>query len=301
MRMLKYRKIDAFTSGISTGNPAACIFIDSPLDDREMLDIARQHRGFVSEVVFCRSNRSGIDLTYFSSEGEVSFCGHGTIACMYCLIRETPELSSLGEITVQTRRKGAVTVYNELATQDAIYVAAPEPRFIGTRLSRSEVAAALGSDDADVISGSYQLDIIDAGLRTLIVPVADLEPEVSMVPDQQALKRFCTENGIDIVLTFCTKTQNPEHIVHSRVFAPKFGYLEDPATGSGNSALGFYMLNNNIWHGADCAIEQGGKDREFNAVRLRRRENTVLFGGSATIRIDGVYFIADVCPRHNLS
>jgi len=291
MRMLKYRKIDAFTSGISTGNPAACIFVDSPLDDREMLDIARQHRGFVSEVVFCRNNQPGICLTYFSSEGEVNFCGHGTIACMYSLIRETPELSSLDEITIQTRRKGAVTVYNELATQDAIYVAAPKPQFIGTRISRSEVAAVLGFDDADVISDSYPLDMIDAGLRTLIVPISDLAPEVSMVPDQQRLKMFCTENGIDIILTFCTKSQNPEHIAHSRVFAPKFGYLEDPATGSGNSALGFYMLKNDIWPGADCAIEQGGKDREFNVVRLRRRENTVLFGGSATIRIKGVYFI----------
>jgi len=74
--------------------------------------------------VFCRNNRSGIGLIYFSSEGEVSFCGHGTIACMYSLIRETPELSSLSEITIQTKRKGIVAVYNELATQDAIYVSA---------------------------------------------------------------------------------------------------------------------------------------------------------------------------------
>jgi len=29
--------------------------------------------------------------------------------------------------------------------------------------------------------------------------------------------------------------------------APKFGYLEDLATGLGNSAMGYYMLKNQLW------------------------------------------------------
>ena len=293
MQKLKYKKIDAFTSDVSTGNPAACIFLasESALSKREMLSIARQHRGFVSEVIFCRRNQSGIKLTYYSSEGEVSFCGHGTIACMYSLIRETPELLVLNEIVIQTRRKGPITVYNKLAEQDAIYVAAPEPEFIGTGLSRGDVAAALGFDNPDIISDSYPIDLIDAGLRTLIVPIADMEAEVSMFPELQKLKDFCVVNGVDIILTFCTQVNNPAHIVHSRVFAPRYGYLEDPATGSGNSALGFYMLKNGLWNGVDCAIEQGGKDRAFNIVRLTRLGDTVLFGGSATMRIEGTYFL----------
>jgi predicted PhzF superfamily epimerase YddE/YHI9 len=31
-----------------------------------------------------------------------------------------------------------------------------------------------------------------------------------------------------------------------RVFAATFGYLEDPATGSGNSALGYYLLQHQL-------------------------------------------------------
>jgi len=50
-----YRKLDAFTSGQSKGNPAACLFLDKDqqLTEEEMLSIAKDHKGFVSEVVYC--------------------------------------------------------------------------------------------------------------------------------------------------------------------------------------------------------------------------------------------------------
>jgi predicted PhzF superfamily epimerase YddE/YHI9 len=36
---------------------------------------------------------------------------------------------------------------------------------------------------------------------------------------------------------FTTETADGGNRYRTRVFAPTFGYLEDPATGSGNSAL----------------------------------------------------------------
>ncbi len=38
-------------------------------------------------------------------------------------------------------------------------------------------------------------------------------------------------------------------------------------------------------------IEQGGNDRMFNSVRLSSLKERVLFGGGATIRIDGIYYV----------
>ena len=78
MREFQYRKIDAFTMGQSLGNPAACIYLEGTQDltDYEMLDIAKQHKGFVSEVVYCKpKSQSAYHLTYYSSECEVDFCG----------------------------------------------------------------------------------------------------------------------------------------------------------------------------------------------------------------------------------
>ncbi len=55
MKSYSYYKIDAFTARGSLGNPAACLYLAAgqTLSDPEMLAVAAQHKGFVSEVVFC--------------------------------------------------------------------------------------------------------------------------------------------------------------------------------------------------------------------------------------------------------
>ena len=291
MNAYRYQKIDAFTSGNSTGNPAACIYLKpgETLSPDDMLAIARQHKGFVSEVVYCREEGDGFHLAYYSSECEVDFCGHGTIACMYSLIREHGGLLGCSEIPITTTRKGALTVYNEIAARDAVFITAPNPLHIGTELDTATITGALG---APIVAPSPRLpiDLIDAGLRTLIVPVASLQEAITLFPDEGVLKEFCLANGIDIILIYSIEVENPANKAHTRVFAPKFGYLEDPATGSGNSAFGYYMLKNGLWDGESISLEQGGQDRVFNRVTLGTRDGLVLFGGGATTRIMGEYF-----------
>ncbi|HEX2947096.1 MAG TPA: PhzF family phenazine biosynthesis isomerase [Clostridia bacterium] len=293
MRSYDYRKIDAFAAAGSTGNPAACIYLDGhhELTDDEMLTIARQHKGFVSEMVYCSAEgQDEYRLIYYSSECEVEFCGHGTIACMYDLVSRTPALMRKKEIRIETRKKGSLIVFNEIGNENAVYITAPEPVFLETGLNAAEAAAALGISSGS-ISGRYDIDLINAGLATLIVPVSNLKDEIGMFPDEKKLKDFCLANNIDIILAFSMETEDNGNIAHTRVFAPKFGYLEDPATGSGNSAFGYYMLRNGIWGGESVSVEQGGIDRVFNRVRLTARNGRVLFGGNAETRIIGKYYI----------
>lgn len=287
-----YKKIDAFTSEYSLGNPAACLYLKHgrSLTDAQMLGVAKQHKGFVSEVVFCTQAEENIELIYYSSECEVDFCGHGTIACMHSLIKDTPFLLSQSELTINTRRKGALTVYNRIAEDNAVFISAPEPVFIGTGLTNQAVAENLGLKENQLAS-KYPLDVIDAGLKTLIVPVKSLADEISIYPDEPQLKAFCETNDIDIILVFSMQTQDSSAHAHTRVFAPRFGYLEDPATGSGNSAFGHYMRKYGLWNGDAIDIEQGGNNRVFNTVKLKIQEGQLLFGGSATVRIEGQYFI----------
>lgn len=288
----RYKKIDAFTAEGSLGNPAACLYLspEQQLDEDEMLQIAQQHKDFVSEMVYCTMHNDSIHLTYYSPVCEVDFCGHGTIACMHGLIKETHELLSKKEILIQTNRKGFLTVYNNIPEQDTVLVSAPDPIYIGAQVDSSLIADRLNIPPTK-ISGAYPIDMIDAGLRTLIVPIKNLETEISLLPDQELLRMFCIEHDIDIVLVFSIETKDPRNIAHTRVFTPKFGYIEDPATGSGNSAFGFYMLEAGLWDGSPCTIEQGGSDRIFNRIHLSYENGKVLFGGSATLRIDGVYYL----------
>ncbi|UWD48508.1 PhzF family phenazine biosynthesis isomerase [Clostridioides difficile] len=290
METYKYQKIDAFTSDVSTGNPAACIFLNEAqvLSETAMLEIAQQHKGFVSEVIYCHSHEE-ISLTYYSSECEVSFCGHGTIACMYNLIKNTETLLKRSEIPIKTNKKGRLTVYNRIAEQDAVFISAPSPNYPAICLQATDIATSLNLCNED-ISNELPIDIIDAGLRTLIVPLNSTDKLISIYPNEENLKHFCLENNIDIILIFSMSAVDKNHIAHTRVFSPKFGYLEDPATGSGNSAFGYYMLKQNLWDGSLCSIEQGGNNRVFNVIKLLFQDNIMLFGGKATTRIDGIYY-----------
>ncbi|MCC8179432.1 MAG: PhzF family phenazine biosynthesis protein [Planctomycetes bacterium] len=291
MNTYRYRKIDAFASGQSTGNPAACIHLGDgeSLDDSAMQAIAKQHKGFVSEVVYCFDQAGDYTLRYFSSECEVEFCGHGTIACMYDLIRRTPALMEKETVRFRTRAKGVIPVFNHIPDQDAVFITAPAPVYREVSITPAEAARGLQIPQR-CLDNNLPVDCIDAGLRTLIVPLAALADEIALFPDEAALKQFCLDTDIDIILIHCSEVADKAHFAHTRVFAPRFGYLEDPATGSGNSAFGYYLLKNKLWNGSPIAIEQGGNDRVFNTVKMQIRDGAVLFGGSAVTRIDGLYY-----------
>ena len=303
MKQYRYVKSNAFTSGsipeqssptrsLSLGNPAACIFTGHEgLSLEQMQAIAAEHKGFVMEVVFCsKSDVADCKLTYYSSECEVEFCGHGTIATMYTMVKETLELMAKPVITAETNRKGIIEVFNAINEEDAVYITAPDPIEHPMKLSIAQI-----EDELSLPQGAVRKElpvlIIDAGLRTLLVPIADLETEISVYPNEQSLKTFCESNDIDIILVFSKQTANTSAFAHTRVFAPRFGYLEDPATGSGNSAFANYLLSEGLWNGEPITIEQGGNDRIFNSVKLKCQDGKVLFGGKATKKIEGEYYI----------
>lgn len=293
MKQYRYIKSNAFTSGASTGNPAATIIIDEgSLAPEQMLQIAAEHKGFVMESVFCSpSDTAACKLTYYSSECEVDFCGHGTIATMYSLIKDDASLRNRKVLSVETNKKGVISVYNEIDTEDAVYIEAPSPIEHEMNIPTEEIERILTLHKGSIDREGRAIRIIDAGLRTLIVSVSKLEDEVSVFPDLASLKAFCEGNDIDIILIYSLQVADASNFAHTRVFAPKFGYLEDPATGSGNSAFANYLLSEKMWDGTPITIEQGGNDRIFNAVKLKTLNGKVLFGGRATTKIQGFYCV----------
>jgi len=292
VKSLKFKKIDAFTGSGSTGNPAGYIWLDQPdtLNEAEMQQIGFELKGYVNEVGFVYYENGSYHLRYYSSECEVAFCGHATIAILYDLLKS--ENSSQSEVTIRVKA-GDLTVYNCLAEEDAVYITAPAPRHFDFRMTPGEIAGAL-SIQSDAINMDMPIRLIDAGLRTLLVPINGLDAILGVHPDQEKLRQFCLANDFDIVHVFTGETGNPANRYRTRVFPPKFGYLEDPATGSGNSAFGYYLLAENCWPGDFC-LEQGPSRNNPNIVKIKRQASTgkerILFGGSATTRIDGQYLL----------
>jgi PhzF family phenazine biosynthesis protein len=298
MREFKFKKIDAFATLRSDGNPAGYIHLDpeESMDEAEMARIARELKGFVTEVGFLRrENEDTFRLKYYSAEREVEFCGHATIAVMYDLIKSFVNLANRPELTI-INNKGSLIVENRIPDHDAVFIMAPPPVFRTDAIpSREAIAVALKTDIA-AFDDRYEISVVNAGLETLLVPIRSLQPVLDLRPDLDVLKNFCIHNRIDIIEVFTGETYDPEDDYRTRVFAPTFGYLEDPATGSGNAAFGSYLLKNNRWSGDALLIEQNGSADRYNRVQLKTREQPdgtrrVMFGGGAVTRITGRYLL----------
>jgi len=291
MREVRFQKIDAFSEGIAEGNPAGVVVLerDQELTPEEMQAIARDQKGTVSEVVYCTPRGPGTyTLRYYSSECEVDFCGHCSIACMYTLLRAGPRPSPMEVVMIETRR-GTLPVIDDIEESDAVYISSPEPQRLPCTLTTREVSSALDVPEASLEVG---MELMDAGLRTLLVPLRCLDEVLRALPDMGKLEAFCRYREVDIVLVFSKETSLPASGYRTRVFAPKYGYLEDPATGSGNSALGHYLLQHGVWDGGLLQIEQGPSLDAPNIVRLKAtgpaEGRRVLFGGSAITRWERV-------------
>lgn len=297
MKQFAFKKLDAFAAGSSAGNPAGMITVASFADitPAEMQRIACELRGFVSEVGFvCRTGPDRLALRYFSAEREVLFCGHATIAILYDLLSGDPELQRLPALHFDTAA-GSLVALNRIAEEQAVFIASPAPVTCREVPAAQEIAAALAIDRTK-LSEALPPAVINAGLQTLLVPMAGLAATLALRPDEAELKSFCEERNLDIVTVFTGETARPETAWRSRVFAPRFGYLEDPATGSGNAALGHYLLQRRLWNGAALSIEQNGERLRPNIVKLIASADAagamqVFVGGAALCRLEGRYLL----------
>lgn len=144
LKKFKFKKMDAFASGLSPGNPAAAIYPDTfhDISEQDMQRIARELKGFVSEVGYIANVGPGrYKLRYFSSEKEVEFCGHATIAIMYDLLKQKGGRSQGETIYIETN-KGVLDVENRIADEDSVFITAPVPRYNDTSISQDKICGA---------------------------------------------------------------------------------------------------------------------------------------------------------------
>ena len=297
MKEFKFKKIDAFATERSNGNPAGYIWLNaqSDINEKEMLQIAKELKGLVNEVGYVlRIAEDSFVLKYYSSEREVDFCGHATIAIMYDLIKNDPRLLQLTLLQIKTNR-GELKVENRIEKEDAVFIMSPEPIEKESVSDVHNLAEKLKISTSEIEDG-YPISVINAGLSTLLVPIKSLKSILNISPELEELKHFCFNSGIDIIEVFTDEVADESNNFRTRVFAPTFGYMEDPATGSGNSAFGYYMIKNGLWKDDIITIEQNAFKDRYNIVKLQRQSDIngndrVLFGGGAITRIEGKYII----------
>ena len=85
MRRIPIYQVDAFTTAIFRGNPAAVCPLDADdwLPDETLRAIAAENN--LSETAFLLLDRDPMPLRWFTPRCEVKLCGHATLASAHVL------------------------------------------------------------------------------------------------------------------------------------------------------------------------------------------------------------------------
>jgi PhzF family phenazine biosynthesis protein len=210
MMKIPIYQIDAFSSRVFYGNPAAVCPLREWLDDSVMQAIAQENN--LSETAFFVQEGDGYRIRWFTPVAEVDLCGHATLASGFVIFNYLD--LTINRVTFHSR-SGPLSVVREEDLLSMDFPSKPPqpcspPRELLDGLGAGPLEA-LCSEDYFVVFASER-DV--RGLN----------------PDMGTLKRLGLRG---VIVT----APGDEADFVSRFFAPALGIDEDPVTGSAHCAL----------------------------------------------------------------
>lgn len=246
---MRYRfyTCDVFTDRIFGGNPLAVLPEAEGLTTEQMQQITREFN--YSETVFVLPPHDPAHarrLRIFTPAVEIPFAGHPTVGTAHVLAA-IGEMRLKGEVTDLVFEEGVGPVPVSIRTNTAgepvfsQLTAARLPEFGPPPPSPEAVAAALSLDVADLLAGGADMQSASCGVPYLFVPVRDRQVLARVRLDVAAWERGVADYWAPDVYVMTYDAEQPGFHVRARMFAPEFGVLEDPATGSAAAAMAGYL------------------------------------------------------------
>lgn len=253
--------LDVFTEEALAGNPLAVVFDADDIESARMQAIAREFN--LSETVFVLASRDPVNsarIRIFTPARELPFAGHPTVGTAVILAeRRAPEIiarqhlvvvleEEIGPVTCTVRRHRGLT-------RASLTLPRP-PERLAQPVDTARAAAALGLDIAEIGFAGHAPAVASAGVPYVCVPVANLSAAGRVAPD---LRLWDDAFGPHAVFIYTPETTRPEALLHARMFAPRLGLIEDPATGSAVAALAALLAERDGLADGDLTvvIEQG--------------------------------------------
>lgn len=212
---MKIYQVDAFTSQLFGGNPAAVVPLsEQAISDEQMQSIATENN--LSETAFYRPSLGScdFDLRWFTPVAEVALCGHATLATAHVLYAHedwTKDSISFHTLSGTLVVRKVATGYAMDFPTDTLRAATRELPLL-QQLGAKLQAAYIGKDDALIVLES------EKALRAF-------RPDMSIImqlQERRGLIATAPGDTVDFV---------------SRCFFPRYGIPEDPVTGSAHTTL----------------------------------------------------------------
>ena len=207
-------QVDAFTSEVFKGNPAAVCPLNEWLPAETMQRIALENN--LSETAFFVKNGDVYEIRWFTPTIEVNLCGHATLASSYVIFNCLGETANV--IKLHSDRSGELSV--EKAGERLILDFPSYP--VNETVIDARLVEAVGA-------GAPQRVWETQGNMTMML--FETEEEIKNInPDMSALAKIEFD---EVIVT--AKGDSSDFV--SRMFAPRIGIPEDPVTGAIHCSL----------------------------------------------------------------
>jgi trans-2,3-dihydro-3-hydroxyanthranilate isomerase len=245
---MKFLHYDVFTDEALAGNQLA-VFLDGRGVPAERMQRIAREMNFSESTFILPSEVAGTDvrMRIFTPGSEMPVAGHPTIGSTFALA-ETGVIEPGAARFVFGLGVGPTPVDLEWDGERLrfAWMTQLNPTFGPPVSQRAAVAAAIGLAEEELAAG-LPIRAVSCGVPFLYVPLRD-EPTVDRaIPDGSAFRRLTEATDIDLPIFLFAFT--PPAAVHSRMFAPELGILEDPATGIASGPLGCYLVEHGLVSG----------------------------------------------------
>jgi trans-2,3-dihydro-3-hydroxyanthranilate isomerase len=243
---MRYLHYDVFTDRRFEGNQLA-VFPDATGAPAELMQAIAREMNFSESTFVLPPEVSGTDarVRIFTPGAELPMAGHPTIGTTFALAylgRVRPDQGrvvfglGVGPTPVELAWRGGVL--------DFAWMDQQRPEFRAPAVSEREIMRAVGVEMDAWQATRLPIQEISCGVPFLLVPLASRRDVDLAEPEPAALRRLRSAFGLDDVgvLVFSVDPPGSDATVYSRMFAPGFGVLEDPATGGASGPLGSYLV-----------------------------------------------------------
>jgi len=232
-----FATLDVFTDRRFAGNPLGVVFDADDLDGPTMQAIAREF-GHPETVFVLQPKTPATDaqVRIFTPGTELPFAGHPTIGTAVVLALRRGSGGGL----VLEEKIGLVKCDVSPAGGDrghANFVVPALPQQAGAAASHEAIAAALGLGAEDIGFDGHQPAKWSVGNAFTFVPLRNIDAVRRCRIVEADWDRAFEAGGRSFPFVFSSQTLDKANNFHARMFAPRAGVREDPATGSAAAAF----------------------------------------------------------------
>lgn len=234
-KIIQVQILNAFVDEGKGGNPAGVVLSADTLSSQEKLKIAKKVG--LSETAFVsKSNTAEFKLDFFTPTKQIAHCGHATVAT-FSYLKQIGMLKKDASSKETIDGKRQIKMIGEIAFMEQL-----APTYVDVCHKETTILKSLGLQKTDLIENT-PIKLVNTGNSFIIIPIKNELILRNIKPDFNLIRQVSEEFDLIGYYVFAKDLNNIDMDVTTRMFAPRYGILEEAGTGMAAGPLACYLFN----------------------------------------------------------